>query len=143
MNDQRDKLTPKQERGVLALVREATVEDAARAVGVSPVTMWRWSQQPDFQARLRRTQRELVEGALGELQQVTVEAVQALRRNLSSGDPSVEVRAALGVLDRVSKVTDVLDQEARVARLERQLEQLDEDQQFRDDVMRERQQNAS
>ena len=143
MNDERDTLTPKQEQGMLALLRGATMEDAAKAVGVSTVTLWRWNQQPEFQARLRQARRELVQGALGELQHLTVEAVQALRRNLTSGDPSVEVRAALGVLDRVIKVTDVLDQEARVARLERQLEQLDEDQRIEDRLARRRQEDAS
>ena len=139
MNGYQERLTPKQEQGVLALLREATAEDAAKAVGVSKVTLWRWSRQPEFQARVRQARRQVAEAALGELQQVTIEAVRALRRNLTSGVPSVEVRAALGVLDRVSKATDVLDQEARVTRLERQLGHLDRqlfDQRLEDSSMR-------
>ena len=143
MNDERDTLTPKQEQGMLALLRGATIEDAAKAVGVSTVTLWRWNRQPDFQARLRQARRELVQGALGEFQHLTVAAVQALERNLTSGDPSVEVRAALGVLDRAIKATDVLDHEERVARLERQVEQLDEDQRFEARLARRRQEDDS
>ena len=143
MNEYRNELTPKQEQGVLALVREATVEDAAKAIRVSTVTLWRWNQQPEFQARLRQVRRELAEGALGELQQLTGEAIQALQRNLTSGVPSVEVRAALGVLDRVIRANNVLDHEQRVAKLESQLEQLDQDQRFEDSSARRRQRDAT
>lgn len=96
-----------------------------------------------IQARLQDARRELFKSALGELQHLTVAAVLALRRNLTSGDPSVEVRAALGVLDRVIRVADVLDQEARLARLESQLEQVDQDQRLGASSAKRSQQNAS
>src|ERR687886_540740 len=47
----------KREQAILALLQEPTVEAAAKAVGVADVTLWRWMQQPDFQAEYRIARR--------------------------------------------------------------------------------------
>ena len=98
---QRDERNPgrhrhrtQQDRAILALLTEPTVEAAARVADVAPATIWRWSQQADFRAKLRDARRAVVEGAIGRLQQAATEAVSTLQRNLTCGTPSVEVRAA-------------------------------------------------
>lgn len=43
---------------VAALLTHRTTEEAARAVGVSPKTLLRWQQIPEFQAALRKAQQD-------------------------------------------------------------------------------------
>ena len=113
-----EKLSRKEEQAIVALLQQPTLQAAAASVGVSDVTLWRWLQQPDFQARYRAARRQLVEGALANLQQATSEAATTLRRNLTCGVPSVEIRAAVAVLDQAVKAVELLDLEERVQALE-------------------------
>src|SRR5215213_4857777 len=110
-----------QDRAIVALLNEPTLEAAAAAVGISDVTLWRWLKQPEFKTRVREARRAMVEGAIGRLQQATTEAVDALRRNLACGTPSVEVRAATAILDQAVKAIELFDLTERVDRLEAQL----------------------
>src|SRR5216683_3059200 len=68
--------------------------------------------------RLCLLRRQVVEQAISQLQQAASEAASALRRNLTCGVPSVEVRAALGVLEQSVKAVELLDLEERVQMLE-------------------------
>ena len=117
-----DELTPKQEAAVLALMSAPTTDDAARQVGVSPVTLWRWLQLPAFRDRYRAARRQALEQAVGRLQRIADEAVEALRRNLTCGNPSVEVRAAQAVLEQATRGVELIELEARIAELERAAE---------------------
>ena len=85
------------------------------------MTIWRWIQQADFRARLRDARRAVVEGAIGRLQQAATEAVETLRRNLTCGTPSVEVRAAATILDQAIKAVELFDMVERVEQLEARL----------------------
>jgi hypothetical protein len=111
----------KQDKAILALLTEPTVEAAARSADVAPATIWRWNQQADFRARLRDARRAVVEGAIGRLQAAVTEAVDALRRNLTCGTPSVEVRAAATILDQAIKAIELFDVVERVEQLEARL----------------------
>jgi hypothetical protein len=48
MSAQDQKMSVKQERAVLAVLQHLTLAAAAKAVGVSEVTLRRWQQQPAF-----------------------------------------------------------------------------------------------
>ena len=117
-----EKLARKHDQAIVALLTCPTVPEAARAAGVSEATLFRWLQQPDFQGHYRAARQRVVEGAIASLQQAAGEAVQTLRRNLACGAPSVEVRAALGILDQAIKATELIDLEERIQTLEAQLE---------------------
>ena len=108
----------KQDKAILALLTEPTVEAAARAADVAPATIWRWNQQAEFRSRLRDARRAVVEGAIGRLQQAATEAVATLQRNLTCGTPSVEVRAATAILDQAIKAVELFDLVERVEQLE-------------------------
>src|SRR6266536_2429950 len=112
------KLGRMEEQSILALLTHATIPEAASACGVSESTLWRWLQQPDFQTRYRAARRQVVEGALANLQQATSEAATTLQRNLTCGVPSVEIRAAVAILDQAVKAVELLDLEERVEALE-------------------------
>jgi transposase-like protein len=115
------KLSRKQEQAIAALLEQPTLEAAARAIGVADVTLWRWMKQPEFANEYRTARRQVLETALAQLQQTARAAAEALRRNLTCGNPSVEVRAALGVLEQAVKAAEWLDVEERLAQLEAQL----------------------
>src|SRR5271163_1806791 len=94
-----EKLTRKQEQAIAALLAEPTIDAAAEKAGVGLTTLKNWLKLPAFLAAYRGARRQVVEGALGQLQQATGEAVDALKRNLKSGQPGNEIRAAVAILD--------------------------------------------
>ena len=111
----------KQERAIIALLAEPTLGAVAKAADISEVTLWRWMKAPDFKSRLRDARRAVVEGAIGRLQAAATEAVDTLRRNLSCGTPSVEVKAAATILDQAIKAIELFDVIERVEHLEARL----------------------
>jgi transposase-like protein len=113
-----EKLSRKKEQAVLALLSSPSISEAAKAVGISEATLWRWLQRSDFQHAYREARNRLIEQALARLQQATGEAVATLRRNLTSGKASVEVRAAQIILEQATKAIELYDLEERLARLE-------------------------
>lgn len=115
-----EKISRKQEAAIAALLRDPTIKQAARAVGVGEVTLWRWLKQEGFSAAYKVARRQVVEAAIGYLQEATVEAAATLRRNLTCGQPAVEVRAALGLLEQALQGQELLDISDRLEALERQ-----------------------
>ncbi len=111
------------EQAILTLLTHPTIPEAAAACGVGEATLWRWLQEPEFAERYRAARRQVVEGAIASLQQTATEAATTLKRNLSCGTPSVEVRAALAILEQAIKGAELLDLAERVAALEAQLAQ--------------------
>ena len=88
---------------IAALLTEPTHAFAAAKAGVSEATVQRWQRKPDSLTAYRLARRAVVESAVGRLQQVTGEAVEVLRRNLTCGTPAVEIRAAVAILDNHRK----------------------------------------
>ena len=111
----------KQDRAIIALLAEPTLEAAAAHAEVGSATLWRWMQQPEFKSRLRAARRAVVEGAIGRLQAAATAAVETLQRNLTCGTPSVEVRAAATMLDQAIKAVEMFDLAQRVEHLEARL----------------------
>jgi hypothetical protein len=118
------KLSWKQDRAIQALLQEPTIEAAAGAASVSRVTIFRWLNQPEFKTRYLAARRQVVDTAIAELQRHTGDAVQTLVRNMTSGTPHVEVRAALGVLDQAIKGVEVAELEERIGRIEELLREM-------------------
>jgi hypothetical protein len=83
----RTKLNRKQESLIAALLTEPTHAAAAVKAGVSEATLHRWLHLQEFQAAYRRARRDIVEAAVGRLQQTAAKAVEALERNLACGHP--------------------------------------------------------
>ncbi len=111
-------LTKKQEAAIAALLSTSVMKDAAAQVGISDVTLWRWLQLPEFEAAYRAARRQVVEQAISKLQGATKYAVATLGKNLSCGNPAVEVRAASIILEQAVKGVELIDLQERVERLE-------------------------
>jgi hypothetical protein len=113
------KLSHHQERAVAGLLSTRTIAEAAAAAGVSSRTLERWlSENDEFVAEYRAARRRLVEGSITRVQEATVEAVDCLKRNLSCGTPSTEVRAASVILDHALRAVELYELESRLSALE-------------------------
>jgi hypothetical protein len=115
-----DLLGPAQHRAVIALLERPTVKEAAEAAGVHKATLYKWLKEPGFQAVYREARREALSRATARLQQISSEAVEALREIV--GDRSQQgasrVGAARCILGYAARMTELEDFGARLARLE-------------------------
>lgn len=122
-------LTPRQEKALTALLTEVTIEAAAKRAGISDVTLWRWLQEPLFQAHYQQARRQIVGDAVGLLQRASKKAVATLVKNLDCGLPSVEVAAARVILEQAYKGVELLELEERITGLEENLPEKADDRQ--------------
>src|SRR5262249_51751185 len=111
-------LTRKQLAAVVALMESPTIEAAAQAVAVAVSTLYRWLKLPAFQAAYREARAEAVDDALARLQKGARKAADTLIRNCTCQKPTAEIAAAIAVLDRLVRLNDHADLEARIAALE-------------------------
>jgi hypothetical protein len=115
-----DALSAAQHRAVITLLEYPTVKEAAEASGVHKATVYRWLREPQFQAAYREARREAVSRATARLQQISGEAVEALREIVAdrSQQGASRVGAARVILDYAAKMTELEDFGERLARLE-------------------------
>jgi hypothetical protein len=113
-----EKRSRQAEAAISALLTCPTLDAAAGQVGIAPVTLRRWLADADFKARYRAARRQVVEQAIGGLQQAAGEAVEALRRNLVCGVPAAEIAAAKAIVDQAVKGVELVDLAERVEQLE-------------------------
>ena len=111
----------REETAIAALLSEPTIAKAATRAGISESTLLRWLQDPEFKAKHRAARRSIVEGAIGRLQQASMQAADALARNLTCGVPAVEVGAAKAVFELTAKGLELLDFAERLAVIEQVL----------------------
>jgi hypothetical protein len=115
-------ISVRQERSILLLIAGLSLDAVAKKLKINPVTLWRWQQQDLYVARYRHLRRVRVEHSIAALQSLTNDAVECLRRNLTSGNYPSEVRSALGILTKSFEAVDLLEMESRVAEVEKRLE---------------------
>lgn len=124
------KLSPKQEQAILALVTNQGVDNAARAVGIAPRTLYRWMNEPLFDKAYRKARREAFGQGTARLQQASGAAVSSiLKIMLDQHTPaSTKLRAADLVLTHGAKGIEIEDVAARVAALEQSLDEMKQSQ---------------
>ena len=118
-------LRPKQEEAILALLTTSNVEQAARAVKITPRTLYRWQQEPEFDKAFRKARRDAFGQGTARLQQASGAAVSTVLKIMV--DPhaaaSTKLRAADLVLSHGARAIELEDVEARVSELERAAEE--------------------
>jgi DNA-binding MurR/RpiR family transcriptional regulator len=94
-------LTPKQEKILQALLANPIRKDAARAAGVSEVTIWRLMKCSSFQTAYTKARRRLVRQTANELQHAVTNAVEVIVEimNDKKAAPSVRFAAAKSVVE--------------------------------------------
>jgi hypothetical protein len=110
-----------QEQAIAALLAEPTVEKAAKKARVAYRTLKEWLRQPEFQAAYQEARRGVLEQAVSQLLAGCTDAVCALRRNLTCGQPAPENRAAVAILEHAMKGLEALGLDQEVAELRRRL----------------------
>jgi transposase len=75
-------LTQRQERAIVALLREPTIQKAADAIGVHEKTIYRWLKEPEFTQVYRGTRREAFSQAVALTQKYAPMAVQSLAKTM-------------------------------------------------------------
>jgi hypothetical protein len=110
----------KKEEAIVALLSHPNIETAARAVGISTVTLIRWQKLPEFQVAYREARRAAFGQAVARLQQgASAAATTLLKTMIDPGTPaSVRVRAAECVISHANKGIEIEDIEVRLAALE-------------------------
>ena len=119
------KINNNQQKALIALVESASVADAATKCGLTRETLFRYLKDADFVKEYRTMRRQVVEGAITEIQQSTSEAVATLKRNLTCGKASDENRAAQIILDNAIKGVELVDVMERLEALENAVETKD------------------
>lgn len=115
------KLPPKQEKLIAALMVTATVQAAAKTVGVSETTAHRWLREDaNFDAAYRAARKNAVEQAIARVQQTSGVAVQILLSIAADKDApaSSRVAAARTMLELALRAVEFEDLTARVRALE-------------------------
>lgn len=116
----RDELTPRQKRFAAELVAARSLRDACERAGVSEATAKRWLRQPALQALVRELSHEMLEELTRRLRQLGGQAAETLEQAMQAGDASwsARIRAADSLLGHLLKVSELLELEERVRRLE-------------------------
>jgi len=110
----------KQEDAIVALLANRTIEEAARAVGISPKTLLPWMKEPTFDAAYRSAKRAAYAQSIARLHRLASAAVSTLGNVMQAAEtpPATKVRAADSILDHTAKSIEIEEVEARVAALE-------------------------
>jgi hypothetical protein len=120
-----EKLTPKQERALVALLDCGEIKKAAEIAEVGEVTLWRWLQAPDFQTRYRAARRQLVETAIAQLQSDCTTAARVLREVAEDrqAPASSRVAAARAIIEQSVSAVHLTDLQERLEEVERLLQE--------------------
>ena len=118
-----EKLSPKQEKALVALLDCGEIQQAAARAEVSDVTLWRWLQQAEFQRRYREARRQLVETAVAQLQGDCTTAARVLREVAedTAAPASARVAAAKAILEQSIAAVQLTDLQAEVEEIKQVL----------------------
>lgn len=111
-------MSKRQTAFLAALLAGETVARACFLAKIATSTGFKYLQDDNFQLHWRAARRAIIESAISEMQNLTGEAVQALRKVLSSPNQSAVVRAASVILQRSLEGLDLLDYDARISSIE-------------------------
>ena len=113
--------SPKQSLAIAALVKGATLRDAAKAAGVSERQVNRWMHRPSFSSALRSSESEIVQAAgrrLIGLADAAMDALEDVLKNPQERGANVKRLAAVSVIELAIKVREYSELEERLAALE-------------------------
>ncbi len=115
-----DPLTPKQRKGIAALLSTPAVTAAAEKAGIGVRTLYRWMDQPAFMAELKARQGGIIDQAAAQLVGGSQTALNTLvRMQLGAHSESVRLRAAIAWLEMMHTFREAGDIEDRLTELEK------------------------
>lgn len=115
-----DQLKPKQERAIVALLNETSIDRAASAAGVGQRTLHRWLKLPEFVERYRQARRDAFNQAISLTQRYASLAVNTLAKTMTDQDAPhhAKVTAATALLKFGREGIELDDLAGRVESLE-------------------------
>ncbi len=118
-------LSAKQERGIAALLSEASIAAAAVQIGVTERTVYRWLEDPTFVEAYRQARQHVVQQSLVRVQALTSNAVRVLEAVMTEAGvpPGTRLAAAKVALEYAVKAVELEDLTARLSRLEQLYEE--------------------
>jgi hypothetical protein len=112
---------------LLVLACGATVEVAARQVGVSESTVRRRLKEPEFQSKLHKLRADMHVRIADQLTAASTEGVRTMVQLMKETNPgSVRLGAARSVVELSTKVRETADLAIRLAELEQRLAEQEE-----------------
>jgi hypothetical protein len=111
-------LTAKKHRLALLLAGGRAIKIAASEVGIGERTAHTWISDPGFQTAVAELRGRMLDAALGRLADASTRAVETLVALLDDDRSSVRLRAALGILDIVTRLQHHTEFERRIAAVE-------------------------
>lgn len=120
----------KMDRLIVALLENSTLEKAAASLEISTATLWRWTQDEEFQEAFLKARRQAFSKSVSRLQHASGAAVSTLLTVMAdrTAPHASRVRAADSVLDRSLKAIEIEDLEFRIQQLEKLERERQEDQ---------------
>lgn len=117
-------LTPRQSRGIRALLANPSVTKAARSIGVSRQAMTGWLAEPHFRQALREAEAVALDAACRKLIGLTDTAIDVLQELLLDPDASdtTRLRSAQTVLTSLLQLRNSYSLEQRLVDIEQRLE---------------------
>ena len=108
------------EEAVVAMLQHPSTEKAAASIGVTAVTLWRWTKTQALQEAFRKARRETFAQAIARLQQASSAAVSTLLKVMVdvNSPAASRVRAAGYVLEHALHGMELEEIDVRLSRLE-------------------------
>jgi hypothetical protein len=116
-------LNRNQKRAIKALMQSPSVAAAARRCGLTPRTLWRYLNDPEFKRELANRQDNETTALSAALAGMSSDAIQTLHDLMTdkSVSPSVRARVALGWLKERRDALELDELAQRIAALEEAL----------------------
>lgn len=112
-------LTARQERGLAALLHNATIDAAAKAAKIGNTTLRTWLADADFRAAYDQARRAVYDQAIATAQNAAGAAVATLVLLMAKGTPQDSVRlAAARAILAIGDRQDIEEIKRRIAALE-------------------------
>src|SRR5690242_5985781 len=110
----------KTELFISALLSSRSVEEAAVKTKIALITARRWMRDPGFIEQFREARKEVMQQAISQIQQATIESIAALREVVVHGESEgSRVAAARTILENGLRSYQFEQLESRVEDLER------------------------
>ena len=116
-----EKLKPKQEKFIMALMATNTTEEAYKQAGIAQSTAYSYLSDPSFKEEYRRVRRETMHQVTSKLQQSALTAVMTLldvMTDVENSTPSARVQASRVVLENAYRGIELEDLQERIEKLE-------------------------
>lgn len=115
---QTETLSTKKRAALRALLSGLSLEDAASVAGVSRVSLWRWLQEPAFNAELQRLEADALQAVSRRLLTLATGAADVLEKALQDSKATIRLRAAALILERLAAYRQAAELERRLEALE-------------------------